>query len=84
MIEWMQLKLKNGITMVTTRDGDYHFSYFLWFEDCNVRYAHLFYLLSITRVQTAYNYIPIGTFVFSGTLSKKLPYTRSIQGPAGC
>lgn len=35
MIEWMQLKLKNGITMVTTRDGDYHFSYFLWFEDCN-------------------------------------------------
>ncbi|XP_060085566.1 BLOC-3 complex member HPS1-like [Ylistrum balloti] len=35
MIEWVQLKLKNGITMVTTRDGDYHFSYFLWFEDCN-------------------------------------------------
>ncbi|XP_033757582.1 Hermansky-Pudlak syndrome 1 protein homolog [Pecten maximus] len=35
MIEWVQLKLKNGVTMVTTRDGDYHFSYFLWFEDCN-------------------------------------------------
>ncbi|XP_021378394.1 Hermansky-Pudlak syndrome 1 protein homolog isoform X2 [Mizuhopecten yessoensis] len=35
MIEWVQLKLKNGITMVTTKDGDYHFSYFLWFEDCN-------------------------------------------------
>jgi len=34
----MQLKVKKGITMVTARDGDYHFSYFLWFEDCNVRY----------------------------------------------
>ncbi|KAJ8317056.1 hypothetical protein KUTeg_004960 [Tegillarca granosa] len=35
MVEWMQIKLKSGITMVTAKDGDYHYSYFLWFEDCS-------------------------------------------------
>ncbi|KAK3094598.1 hypothetical protein FSP39_003816 [Pinctada imbricata] len=30
---WFFQKLASGVTMVTAREGDYYFSYFLWFED---------------------------------------------------
>ncbi|XP_071169575.1 BLOC-3 complex member HPS1-like isoform X1 [Mytilus edulis] len=33
MMEFMQLKLKSGTTCVAAREGDYYFSYFLWFGD---------------------------------------------------
>nr|XP_022345818.1 Hermansky-Pudlak syndrome 1 protein homolog [Crassostrea virginica] len=30
---WMHGKLADGVTMATAREGDYHFSYFIWFTD---------------------------------------------------
>jgi hypothetical protein len=32
-MEFMQLKLRNGVACIAVREGDYYFSYFLWFGD---------------------------------------------------
>ncbi|CAH1785067.1 unnamed protein product [Owenia fusiformis] len=33
MVHWMQRKLQNGITSMGLQEGDFHYSYFVWFED---------------------------------------------------
>ncbi|XP_061171540.1 BLOC-3 complex member HPS1-like [Saccostrea echinata] len=33
MTSWMYSKLTNGVTVAMAREGDYYFSYFLWFTD---------------------------------------------------
>ncbi|XP_052225021.1 BLOC-3 complex member HPS1-like [Dreissena polymorpha] len=35
MTSWLLTKLHNGYTMISAREGDYHFSYFIWFENVN-------------------------------------------------
>ena len=35
-VAWLQSKLSSGATTITCRDGDFQFSYFLWFEDSSV------------------------------------------------
>ena len=36
MSSWVHEKLHEGFTSVSARAGDFHYSYFLWFEDCMV------------------------------------------------
>lgn len=33
---WMYGKLAEGVTVATAREGDYHYSYFMWFTDYQV------------------------------------------------
>ena len=33
MATWMLGKLREGYTMVSAREGDYRYTYFLWFEN---------------------------------------------------
>ena len=43
MVNWAQVKLQDGHVSMALRDGDFHFSYFLWFEDNSVSisfYSH--------------------------------------------
>lgn len=39
---WMYGKLAEGVTVATAREGDYHYSYFMWFTDYQVYTVFIF------------------------------------------
>nr|XP_034327620.1 Hermansky-Pudlak syndrome 1 protein homolog [Crassostrea gigas] len=77
---WMYGKLAEGVTVATAREGDYHYSYFMWFTD---------YQGAPKQIQEAYQEgdVSIQPGIFSGQFYSSLKrhcFPNCLPGSVNC
>ena len=80
MSEVMKHKLSEGYTTVLFRDGDYYYSYFLWFEDNIVRSLNSYCSVCLSTAQKRFRIMKYVFILFTvGLLCQKSYYLITVK-----